>query len=207
MLRIEGLAHTFGQETITYPGWEVSAGDKAMVLGASGSGKTTLLHLIGGLRKAQQGSVVVDNVEIQTKSSAEMDQFRRKNVGIVFQVPHLVRSLTVAENLFLTQYLGGFKQDRKRVKVVLEELGIGELKSRKVHEISQGQAQRVSIARAIINQPKLLLADEPTASLDDESCHRVLTLLKEQSEKNTATLVVATHDTRVKAEFFNVLTL
>lgn len=208
MLNIKALKHSYdGQTMISYPDWKVDAGNHAIILGNSGCGKTTLLHLIGGLMPPREGLLEVAGENLRNKSGAKLDRFRGKNIGIVFQKPHLVRSLTVKENLTLSQYLGQKKTDNKRAEDVLSQLGIQELANRKVHQISQGQAQRVSIARAVINSPKLLLADEPTASLDDENCKKVIDLLKSQAEETGATLIVATHDHRVKNEFKNQLEL
>ncbi len=208
MLKIKNLTHSYdNQNTITYPDWEVGIGHHGMIMGKSGCGKTTLLHLIGGLMSPTSGMVEVEGDNLAEKSNAKRDRFRGEYIGIVFQKPHLVRSLSVQENLFLTQYLGHKKQDHKRVKKVLENLGINSLAKRKVHQISQGQAQRVSIARAVINSPGLLLADEPTASLDDENCQKVIDLLRSQAETTGATLIVATHDHRAKNEFKNQLNL
>lgn len=155
----------------------------------------------------KEGSLEVSGENLSGKSKSKLDRFRGENIGIVFQKPHLVRSLSVKENLTLSQYLGQKKTDSKRADEVLKRLGIKELANRKIHQISQGQAQRVSIARAVINSPKLLLADEPTASLDDENCKKVIDLLKSQAEETGATLIVATHDHRVKSEFKNQLAL
>ncbi|WP_436517609.1 ABC transporter ATP-binding protein [Ekhidna sp. To15] len=208
MLHIKALKHSYdGQSHISYPDWNVEAGNHGIILGNSGCGKTTLLHLIGGLMPPKEGTLEVAGQDLSQKSGSKLDQFRGENIGIVFQKPHLVRSLSVKENLTLSQYLGRKKIDNKRVSEVLSTLGIQDLANRKVHQISQGQAQRVSIARAVINSPKLLLADEPTASLDDENCKRVIDLLKTQAEETGATLIVATHDHRVKNEFKNQLAL
>ena len=207
MLEIKDLSYHFGVASLRYTDWNVAKGEHAVILGASGSGKTTLLHLIGGLLKAQKGSIKVDNEEMSTKSQLELDRFRKERIGIVFQLPHLIKALTVAENILLAQFLAGRKPRRQKVDEVLEQLGIGMLAKRKVTEISQGQAQRVAIARAIVNMPALLLADEPTASLDDESCTRVLKLLQDQSDKNGSTLIVATHDKRVRNVFKSALVL
>ena len=208
MLNIQGLKHSYdGKNVISYPDWEVKEGNHAIILGNSGCGKTTLLHLIGGLMPPSEGVLKVAGENLTQKSNSKLDRFRGENIGIVFQKPHLVRSLTVKENVTLSQYLAHKKIDNKRAQEVLNHLGVGELASRKVHQISQGQAQRVAIGRAVINQPKLLLADEPTASLDDENCQKVINLLKSQAEETGATLVVATHDHRVKSEFQNQLTL
>lgn len=208
MLQIKELKHSYnGSTMISYPDWNVEEGNHAIIIGNSGCGKTTLLHLIGGLMSPKDGSLEVAGENLAQKSNAKLDRFRGENIGIVFQKPHLVRSLSVKENLTLSQYLGQKKTDGKRADEVLERLGIKELASRKIHQISQGQAQRVSIARAVINSPKLLLADEPTASLDDENCKKVIDLLKSQAEETGATLIVATHDHRVKSEFKNQLSL
>jgi putative ABC transport system ATP-binding protein len=208
MLQIKELKHSYnGSTMISYPDWNVEEGNHAIIIGNSGCGKTTLLHLIGGLMSPKDGSLEVAGENLAQKSNAKLDRFRGENIGIVFQKPHLVRSLSVKENLTLSQYLGQKKTDGKRADEVLERLGIKELASRKIHQISQGQAQRVSIARAVINSPKLLLADEPTASLDDENCKKVIDLLKSQAEETGATLIVATHDHRVKNEFKNQLSL
>jgi len=207
MLQINQLEHAFGNTRLTYPDWEVAQNNHAMILGSSGSGKTTLLHLIGGLMTPMSGQVIVSGKDLSTLSGGNLDKFRGKNIGIVFQKPHLIKSLTVAENLRLAQTLGGSPKNAEHIDMILERLSIAELKKRKVYQISQGQAQRVSIARAVINEPKLLLADEPTASLDDENCSRVIELLKEQANSNDTTLIVATHDQRVKGEFENQLSL
>ncbi|MEQ6166880.1 ATP-binding cassette domain-containing protein [Ekhidna sp. MALMAid0563] len=208
MLKIQGLKHSYdGKAMISYPDWEVKEGNHAIILGNSGCGKTTLLHLIGGLMPPSEGFLEVSGENLVQKSNAKLDRFRGENIGIVFQKPHLVRSLTVKENLTLSQYLAHKKIDVKRAQEVLTHLGVGELANRKVHQISQGQAQRVAIGRAVINKPKLLLADEPTASLDDENCQKVIDLLKSQAEETGATLIVATHDHRVKSEFQNQLAL
>lgn len=208
MVKIHSLKHAYqGANPIRYPDWEVPDGVHAVILGNSGCGKTTLLHLIGGLMSPSEGEILVAGERLDEKSTASLDRFRGEHIGIIFQKPHLVRSLTVKENLLLAQYLGCKKQDARQATHVLESLSIGELSNRKVHQISHGQAQRVSIARAVINQPKLLLADEPTASLDDENCSRVIDLLKSQAEASRSTLIVATHDHRVKDTFTNQLAL
>lgn len=208
MLEIKALKHSYdGNSLIDYPDWNVEKGNHAIILGNSGCGKTTLLHLIGGLMAPKEGTLKVAGEDLGALGTARLDRFRGENIGIIFQKPHLVKSLTVKENLLLSQYLGQKATDGKRANEVLSQLGIKDLAKRKVHQISQGQAQRVSIARAVINSPKLLLADEPTASLDDENCQKVIELLKQQAHETNATLIVATHDHRVKSEFKNQLAL
>lgn len=207
MLHINQVKQNFNTTELAYPDWDVSQGSHAVILGNSGSGKTTLLHLIGGLMKPSQGEIRIDDQILTSLSGSKLDIFRGQNIGIVFQRPHLVRSLSVGENLALSMMLGKSMNHKARIDELLDSLGITDLKNRKIHQISQGQAQRVSIARAVVNTPKLLLADEPTASLDDENCTRVINLLKDQAEANKSTLIVATHDQRVKSQFVNQLSL
>ncbi|MDE0470382.1 MAG: ATP-binding cassette domain-containing protein [Ekhidna sp.] len=207
MLSLRAVKYSYGANEINYSDWEVDTGSHSLIIGNSGSGKTTLLHLIGGLMKVSEGRLEINGHELKAMKGNELDKFRGKNIGIVFQHPHLVRSLTVKDNLTLAQTLSGFRKDPMKVEETLNKLDISDLQKRKVHQLSQGQAQRVSIARAVISQPKLLLADEPTASLDDENAYRVIKLLREQAESSNATLIVATHDQRVKKEFKNKLTL
>lgn len=208
MLAIKNLIYSFGEEvTIQYPDWKVEEGKHAMILGNSGCGKTTLLHLLGGLMKPKAGSILISKENLSQKSNTELDRFRGQNIGLIFQKPHLVAALSVKENLKLSQYLGKKKIDENRIDEVLDHLGILSLAKRKIHQISQGQAQRVSIGRAVLNSPKILLADEPTASLDDENCGKVITLLTSQAELNSSTLIIATHDHRVKSTFENRLEL
>lgn len=208
MLSIDSVVHSYsGGSQIQYPNWGVEKGNHSMILGGSGSGKTTLLHLVGGLLKPNTGSIKIEGTDIVQMKSKALDRFRGANIGIVFQKPHLLSSLSILENLLLSQYLSKKTVARAEALNILDQLDISELKSRKIHQISEGQAQRVSIARALLNRPKLLLADEPTASLDDVNCERVISLLKGQAEASSSTLVVATHDQRVKSEFQNTLEL
>lgn len=199
MISIKSVAHSYsnGQE-ISFQDWNIDGGEQWLLLGASGSGKTTLLHILTGILRPLKGNVTIDDTSIYDLSSKELDQFRGRNIGIIFQRPHLIKSLSIAENLFMAQSFAGLKADAKRVDEVLSSLHLENKKKAFPAELSQGQLQRVSIARAVINKPALLLADEPTSSLDDKNATAVISLLKQQSELNNATLVVATHDKRVK---------
>lgn len=208
MLKIENLQLRYQSDTcIDFPDWAVDKQQHAIILGKSGSGKTTLLHILAGILSPTAGTVQMNNTNISSLKDKELDQFRKQHIGIIFQKPHLVTALTVSENLLLAQQLSGAKADSSLVNSLLEELDISQIANRKTHEISQGQAQRVAIARAIIKQPDLLIADEPTASLDDENCEKVVNLLKNQAEKNESTLIIATHDQRVTPHFQNILQL
>jgi putative ABC transport system ATP-binding protein len=178
-----------------------------LLLGESGSGKTTLLHLIGGLLRNYAGTISVDGIELSTLNESVLDRFRGQRIGFIFQRNHLVNALTVEKNLMLSPYLAGIPVDRQRVGEVLSGLGLAEKRKSKVTELSQGQAQRVAIARALINKPSILLADEPTSALDDKNCDRVIHLLFEAANVNQSTLVVATHDQRLRDKFKNQILL
>lgn len=190
-----------GHVGLRFNDWMVNQGEQWLLLGNSGSGKTTLMHIIAGLLKPAEGQVVINNQPVYQLSTPELDRFRGQNIGVVFQQPHLISSLTVTENLLIAQRFAGLPQDKKRVEEVLSSLNMADKRSIKPQQLSQGQMQRVAIARAVINKPSLLVADEPTSSLDDINTKAVLNLLVRQSELNNATLIVATHDNRVKEKF------
>jgi putative ABC transport system ATP-binding protein len=145
--------------------------------------------------------VTVDGQDLAALSGAALDHFRGQRIGFVPQKLHLIPSLGVAENLLLAQYLAGVAQDRGRVAEVLGGLGIAERAEARPSELSHGQAQRVALARAVINRPSLILADEPTSNLDDAHCAQAVELLESQAAACGATLVVATHDQRVRSRF------
>ena len=180
--------------------------ENLLILGASGVGKTTFLHLLSGLLKPINGEINLLGTKISKLKMSEMDRFRGKNIGIVFQKPHFINSLTVKENLQLAQYISK-KNDKNRIQSLLESLGIEDKANKKTQNLSQGEKQRVSIALAIVNSPKLILADEPTSSLDDLNCDKVINILKNQASKYKAKLIIITHDYRLKKHFKNTLSL
>jgi len=151
--------------------------------------------------------VSVAGQDLGALSANELDRYRGRHIGLVLQRLHLMASLTVMENMLLAQYLAGLSQDRARASAVLGGLDIGGKSAAYPHELSFGQAQRVAVARAVVNRPKLLLADEPTSNLDDERCLQALELLQGQARTCNATLVIATHDQRIKARMPEQFTL
>ncbi len=202
MISITSVSHQYGlSPALTFADWQVNNGEQWLLLGQSGSGKTTLLHILTGLLKPTAGEIKINDTNLYTLSSKQLDEFRGQHIGIVFQKPHLIKSLNITENLILAQSFAGLSTDKNRIEEVLASLDMAHKKNAYPQELSQGQLQRVTIARAVINKPTLLIADEPTSSLDDKNAEAVLALLKEQSELNKATLVVATHDKRVKDAF------
>lgn len=202
LLEIRDLRHAVaGRVILAVPAWVVPPGAHSLICGPSGSGKTTLLHLIAGLLRPSAGVITVAGQDLDQLGPAGIDAFRGRRIGIVFQTLHLVPALTVADNLRLARYLAGLPREDDRVMQVLAGLDLGEKAGARPRDLSQGEAQRVAIARAVINAPQLILADEPTSALDDGNCTRVLDLLREQAAACDATLLVATHDHRVKERF------
>ena len=183
-----------------FPDIKLKRGENLLIIGNSGIGKTTLLHLLAGLLKLNSGSIELFGKELRKLSSYQLDRFRKNNIGIIFQRPHFVNSLTVKENLQLAQYIAD-KKDNNRIESILKNLNILDKSNKITNQLSQGEKQRASIALAIVNSPKLILADEPTSSLDDSNCSNVIKLLKKQATEFGAQLIVITHDSRLKKHF------
>ena len=179
---------------------DLKMNENLLIIGSSGIGKTTLLHLLAGLLKSSSGSIKLFGKELNELSSYQLDRFRKNNIGIIFQRPHFVNSLTVKENLQLAQYIAS-KKDNNRIENILKNLNIYDKSNKRTNQLSQGEKQRASIALAIVNSPKLILADEPTSSLDDINCDNVIELLKKQAIDFGAQLIVITHDSRLKKHF------
>lgn len=208
MIRTRSLSYKYHSEKeIAFGDLNIASGDQFLLLGESGSGKTTLLHLLGGLLKNQQGTIEVNGTSISTLSEGELDRFRGKHYGFIFQRNHLLAALTVEQNLLMAPYLAGLNQNKNRVDEVLVQLGIADKKKKRIQELSLGQAQRVAIARAVLNKPSVILADEPTSALDDKNCDRVSELLISVAKQNQATLIIATHDQRLKNRIHNLIQL
>jgi ABC-type lipoprotein export system ATPase subunit len=199
MIAVKDLSFDYGGGSrIHFPDFKIQEGEHYLLLGESGSGKTTLLHLLAGLLRGYQGSVQVASTELASLSESALDHFRGKNIGLIFQRNHLISALSVEQNLLMAPFLAGTKVDHDRIDALLNDLGLTEKRESNVRELSQGQAQRVAIARAILNKPAIIFADEPTSALDDKNCERVIGLLANVATVHKATLVVATHDQRLK---------
>lgn len=202
MIRTQNLVFQYNTETqFHFPDLQCKAGEALLITGNSGKGKTTLLHLLGGLLKPTSGIVSVDEVDICQLSSKKLDHFRGQNIGLILQKAHFIASLNVLENIELASWLTDKTKKRKKAEELLSLLGMGNFASKLPSQLSIGQQQRVSIARALINEPKLLLADEPTSSLDDENAEIVANLLADLSKKYNAALIIVTHDQRLKDRF------
>ena len=207
MVKTELLKFSYdGKKYFDFPDINLNSGENLLIIGNSGIGKTTILHLLGGILKPESGSISISGTDISEFSDTELDKFRGDNIGIVFQKPHFISSLTINENLKLAQYLSPSKISGD-AKKILESLNIKDKYQQKPNQLSEGEKQRASIALALINSPSLILADEPTSSLDDFNCNNVIKLLKKQAKDHKAQLIVITHDARLKKHFKNNLNL
>ena len=209
MIQIEGLrfGYSRGHDVLRLDEFELAPQTDVLVVGPSGCGKTTLLHIIAGLLEPTAGRVIVDGHDLATLSPSGRDRFRGRHIGIVLQQFHLLPTLTALQNLVVAQSIAGLRVDRVAARTMLDELGVADRADAYPHALSVGQQQRVAIARALVNRPRLLLADEPTSNLDDEACAAVAELLLGATRQHAVSLVIATHDTRLKARIARQLVL
>lgn len=207
-IETRGLQFSYrDQAAMTFPDLYFKAADHWLITGQSGCGKTTLLHLLAGLLKPTGGSVHIGQQEINSMKPRELDRFRGQEIGIVFQTAHFVQALSINENLALARFLAKKPADSARIANLLDRLGLKGKGHKKPHNLSVGEQQRASIARAMVNQPALVLADEPTASLDDKNCSAMTDLLRQECSAADSTLVIVTHDQRIKSLIDNVIEL
>lgn len=208
MIAIKNLFFSYNSSTeFHFPNMQCEEGETLLITGNSGKGKTTLLHLIGGLLRPQKGEIFIGESNISLLSDKKLDQFRGKNIGLVLQQAHFVASLNVLDNVVLASWLTTGAKATDKAKLLLKELDLEDQQYKMPAALSMGQQQRVSIARALINEPKLLLADEPTSSLDDENAFKVADLLAQLSKEYKASLMIVTHDHRLKDKFSNQINL
>lgn len=191
-----------------FPDFACAQGERMLLLGQSGTGKTTLLHVLCGMLRAQAGTVEVAGRDLCASSDRDLDVWRGQELGIVFQRAHFVQSLSLGENLALPHQLTQGRvptEVLERMASMLDRLGIAHRAQARPHELSVGEQQRASIARALLHQPKVVFADEPTSALDDDNAAAVMDIL--DREAADATLVVVTHDQRLKDRYPHCVTL
>lgn len=202
MLTIRNLQAGYHDHiVVNLPDLTLQSGQTCLIKGLSGSGKTTLLQTLAGLLRPLKGCVLLGGQDLHQMTESQRDRVRGASIGIVFQTLHLIKSLSVIENILLGAYLSGQVQDLDLAHTLMEKLGIADLKTRQATDISQGQAQRVAIARALMTSPSLLLADEPTSSLDDHACAQTLTLLRSLCQDSGTILIISSHDNRIRDSF------
>tara|TARA_A100001388_G_C28545321_1_gene392217 strand:- start:17 stop:643 length:627 start_codon:yes stop_codon:yes gene_type:complete len=208
MLKTKEVKFSYSKENqMRFPDLNVKKGESLLVLGESGSGKTTLIQIIAGLLKPNSGLVEFNGTNYEKLTQKKLDQFRGRHIGMVFQKPHFVRNISIIENIMLSLYLSKNKHDEKQIKELLEQVGLKNKANFLPDQLSQGEQQRSAIALAVAKRPDMILADEPTSSLDDSNCYKTIRLLKNQAQSKNAQLIIITHDQRLKDQFKNSISL
>ena len=212
ILKVENLTKTYGSgENLVHAvddvSFSVEKGEFVAIVGASGSGKSTLLHLIGGVDRPTSGKIFVDGNDISKMNDDKLAVFRRRQVGIVYQFYNLIPILTVEENITLPCDLDGRGVDRERLEMILDSFGLRARRKHLPNQLSGGQQQRTSIARALINNPSLVLADEPTGNLDSKSSEEVMSMLKMYNQSYGQTVIMSTHNLDIAKQADRIITI
>lgn len=212
ILKVENLTKTYGSgENLVHAvddvSFSVEKGEFVAIVGASGSGKSTLLHLIGGVDRPTSGKIFVDGNNISKMNDDKLAVFRRRQVGIVYQFYNLIPILTVEENITLPCDLDGRGVDRERLEMILDSFGLRARRKHLPNQLSGGQQQRTSIARALINNPSLVLADEPTGNLDSKSSEEVMSILKMCNQSYGQTVIMITHNLDIAKQADRIITI
>ena len=212
ILKVENLTKTYGSgenlvNAVDDVSFSVEKGEFVAIVGASGSGKSTLLHLIGGVDRPTSGKIFVDGNDISKMNDDKLAVFRRRQVGIVYQFYNLIPILTVEENITLPCDLDGRGVDRERLEMILDSFGLRARRKHLPNQLSDGQQQRTSIARALINNPSLVLADEPTGNLDSKSSEEVMSMLKMCNQSYGQTVIMITHNLDIAKQADRIITI
>lgn len=199
LLKIEHLSKVYGKGenkvvALNDVSLTIEKGEFTAIIGASGSGKSTLLHMIGGVDVPTSGKVYLDGQDVYAQNNEKLAIFRRRQVGLIYQFHNLIPTLNVVENITLPVLMDKRKVNQEWLSELLELLGLNQRKNHLPNQLSGGQQQRVSVGRALMNAPAVLLADEPTGSLDSKNGHEIIKLLKMSNRKYGQTLIVVTHD-------------
>lgn len=197
MIEIKGIKKSYGNlEVLKGIDLKINKGEVVSIVGPSGAGKTTLLHIIGTLDNADAGNVVIDGIDISTLNKKKLAEFRNRHIGFVFQFHQLLPEFTAIENIMIPAFIGGDskKEARKKAEELLQFMGLTERANHKPKELSGGEKQRVAVARALINRPSVILADEPSGSLDTKNKEELHQLFFDLRDKFGQTFVIVTHD-------------
>ena len=202
ILKVENLTKTYGKgdnqvRAVDNISFSIEKGEFVAIVGSSGSGKSTLLHLIGGVDRPTSGKVYIEGKDIYSLNDDALAIFRRRQVGIIYQFYNLIPILNVEENITLPCELDGKKTDKKQLSELLTTLGLTQRRTHLPNELSGGQQQRVSIGRSLINNPSIVLADEPTGNLDSKASEEIVELLRLSNKKYNQTIVIITHDLEI----------
>lgn len=207
IIKIRGLEKTYKTEIETLTilknlDLDINEGSKVVIVGESGSGKSTFLNIVGGLDRATCGSVEVGPYEITKLDEKEISQYRSKYLGLIFQFHYLLKDFTALENVFLPAYMAGMKKSEamEKARILLKDVGLGERFDHLPSQLSGGERQRVAVARSLINDPKVILADEPTGNLDPANAMMIGDLLFSMADKYNKTLILVTHDMNLAAK-------
>lgn len=201
-LKIDNLCKTYGKgenkvTALDHVSLTIEKGEFTAIIGSSGSGKSTLLHIIGGVDVPTSGKVYLEGQDVYAANNETLAIFRRRQVGLIYQFHNLIPTLNVVENITLPILMDKRKVNKERLNDLLNMLGLQERKTHLPNQLSGGQQQRVSIGRALMNAPAVMLADEPTGSLDSRNGHEIVKLLKESNQKYGQTLLLVTHDENI----------
>ncbi len=210
IVEARGLIKTYGRgetavQALRNVSLSVEKGEFVAISGASGSGKSTLLHMLGAVDRPNSGSVVIDGVDVFSRRENELAVFRRRKIGFIFQFYNLIPVLTAEENISLPVRLDGRRPDAAYLNDILETLGLSERRRHLPNQLSGGQQQRVAVGRALIHQPALILADEPTGNLDTRNGREIIALLKASIRRYGQTLILITHDPSIAAQADRVI--
>jgi putative ABC transport system ATP-binding protein len=202
LLKVEDLSKVYGKDenqvaALDHVSLTVEKGEFAAIIGSSGSGKSTLLHIIGGVDVPTSGKVYLNGQDVYAQSNEKLAIFRRRQVGLIYQFHNLIPTLNVVENITLPVLMDKRKVNEQWLNLLLDMLGLQDRKTHLPNQLSGGQQQRVSIGRALMNAPAVMLADEPTGSLDSRNGHEIIRLLKESNKKYGQTLILVTHDENI----------
>lgn len=212
ILRVENLCKEYGKgqtkvKALDNVSFSVEKGEFVAIVGASGSGKSTLLHLLGGVDRPNSGKVFIEGKDIYKLNNDELAIFRRRQVGLIYQFYNLIPILNVEENITLPLSLDGRKVDEKRLEELINLLGLSGRRTHLPNELSGGQQQKTSIGRAMITNPAIILADEPTGNLDSKSSDEVVTLLKKSNKDYKQTIIMITHNLEIAKVADRIITI